>query len=527
MHRTLLLMALVAALMVPFGCSKKDDDGGGGGGGGGFGPSAVAVGSTTAGGLIMTTSDFLTWTEVTGHGITSTIDKVVMVPGHASGRMVIVIDGGVAHDTISYSDDGGATWTAADFGTAAELNLDPEHRTGATGTYDDWDIQEMIFLNATTGYAIGDEDYLIIWTYDAGATWHDLNEYQAAAPTTIAFQELQLNWTTLPASFVPGATVAGDDATAPGAGTIISVNIWDEEIVVEVTAPFVAGDNNVTVGTDIVPITSFTNNIWKYNFAGADSSSAGALVGMEATTGEHTIWMAQDDWYTSSGTTGIWTITTNAPATPDVRTFTVAGPPHSQQYSATVGEDLGENAIYTLFFFDATTGAAATDDGIWITTDGSAWTEVGTSSSSFYGLAYSSDNLMSSGFLYSINQSLSNNEPVRIAVTYTSPTWSFGATPALEVHGTAANVDMWYVDSPMGMFFHDSKIFCFESGDSTGYWGWSQDLNNATFDNTYWTDTSNQYLGGTATNATNEAYQKGVLQPTTAPTGTIYWITKK
>lgn len=529
--KLLLVLFCAMGMLVPFaGCTSDDDDdpvvvvvN--------FGPSAIAVGITTGGSsIIMTSNDFLNWNEQTGSGITVGIEKVVVVPNSSPQRLVAVVDGATGeYDQIWYNDNGGSgAWTQAWYGTslADESYLDPEHQSTGT-TYDDWDIQDMVFLNSTTGYAIGNDDYLLLWTYDAGATWHDLNVYQPSGAATITYQELDINPTTWPADFVPGATITGD---VVGSGTIISVNVYDEEIIVELTTPgtsVFANGENVTV-TSTEAITSVpTDILWKYNFRGAYSTSPRPLFGIEDSTGAHTLWLGQSAGYNISGTAGIWMITTDAPATPAARVVTVVGPQPDQQYGT--GE-IGTEYINSIFFFDANTGAAATDDGIWICANGTDWTMVGSSLDRYEGLAYSQPNLTQSGFLISINQTTTYNEPVRLAVTYTAGTpgtWAFDATPALEVHGTAANVDMWYIDSPSEIFQANGKMFVFESGDGYGYWGWGNNPNATNFNDSRWTDNTEDYEGGTSTNPANAGYQKGVLEGTSAPSGYINWIAKR
>jgi hypothetical protein len=530
MSKNLLWLLLAAAFVMPLGCSSEDDDDTPAPPAP-WGPSAIAVGDDA---LIMVGSFGDMWTNVPAatSGITGTydIDKVVKVPN--SNRLVAIVNDdtstGDHNAEIWYNDAGGeGAWTKAWYGTSATdySYLDAAHRPA--GLWDDFNLTDIVFLNSTEGYAVG-ENYVILRTYDAGATWRDLNTYLAAGAATPAFQQLNLS-TTVAATLVIGATVTGN---VSGSGTILSVNEYDYEVVVSVTAAFTT-DTTATVGAGNNTISSIYPNVtygaWKYQMR-----QGGALFGIEGaagtgTLGAHTLWIGQGGsmWQTS-GISGVWKVVSNTPATAAARTFTITGPDRGDQYAT---GQIGATTLTGLFFFDALTGVATNGDGVWYTITGNDWIQfTGTDGDSYNGFVYSAATTAESGYLYSINESIYDNQPGRVAVTYTAgtpATWSFGTTPtaAWVEHATGANYAQHYLDTT-GMFLSNGKIFEFSKDSwSSGYWAWCGNFSDSTMDNTLWQDTTEQNMGGTLANGDNSAYLKEIFQTGTTPTsGYTRWV---
>lgn len=520
MSKNLLWLLVAAALVVPLGCSSEDDDdtppppap---------WGPSGIAVGDN---GLMMIGSLGGTWTQVTPAtttiAATADLVKVVKVPGHASGRMVAIANRNDTLDSnaeIWYNDGGGnGAWTKATFGTS-DANLDAVHVAGST--YDDWDLTDIMFLNSTEGYAVG-TNYIILYTNDAGATWTDLNDHQPAGDPTILYQLLTLTGN-IPATFVPGATITGTGAPAP-TGTIIAANeYWDELTVMLVgTTQFTNGMTITAPGAATVS-TAANTPVWQY-----PTGTVNCMYGIQGTPGSgtrgvHTLWLGTANQ--TSIPSGVWKIVSNDPATAGARTFTFTGPDLGDQY--TIGQ-VGYYDINSLYFFDTNTGCAATDDGVFYTNStatpaGLTYTQFTASDNDIYfGFVYSAEPNSQSGFLYSISDNTVDNEPGRVAVTYTAGTpgtWSFGATPTWEVHATSANVSQYYVRYP-NMFLNSGKIFVYSTNPwSSGHWGWCGNFTDATLNNTLWQDTYEQYMGGTMANGDNPAYQKEIFGTGSVP----------
>lgn len=483
-----------------------------------FGPSAIAGGDDA---LLMVSGDMLAWTQVlqTESLIQADADitKIVKVPGHASNRLVAIVDNPTLaeNDLIYYNDNGGTgAWTKANFGTGPTdfSYLDAQHRPGAG--QDEWTLNDVFFIDSTTGYAVG-TGWIILWTYDAGATWHDLNVYQGATPATVDFQHIDLG-TSIPAEFVAGATVI-DGAAGTHTGRIISVDEYYDQIVVDVdhATRFLAGDQ-IRVGTGTaINCTIYEDNLWKFNTWNIQCVWATVAAGI------HTVTFGLDN---AADCNGIWHAVSNNAATPDVRTFLFFGAPAAEQYQT---GGIGTYEINGLYFFDALVGVAGTYDGVWYTTDGGLdWTQFAASdNNTYYNFVYSQSTTTTSGYLYCIDTDEYYNNPGRVAVTYTGTAWTLGAT--WEEHADL-NCDMYYVDGSVTAFYHDGKVFMADGSDSSGAWGYCSDPNNAVFNDTFWQDSGQQYMGGdTATNPTNPTYDKGVLDDAAAPSGWINTICKR
>lgn len=520
MSKNLLWLLVVAAFVMPLGCSSEDDDdtppppap---------WGPNAIAVGDD---GLIMTGSLGGTWTQVAPatSTIAATADlvKVVKVPGHSSGRLVAIADRTDTLDSnaeIWWNDAGGnGAWTKATFGTS-DANLDAVHVAGST--YDDWNLTDIMFLNSTEGYAVG-TNYIILYTNDAGTTWTDLNDFHPTGAPTVTYQEVTLT-TNIPATFVPGATITGTGSPAP-TGTIIAANEYWDVLTVQIsgTAQFTAAMTITAPGA--ATVSSVDNlDIWLY-----PTANATALFGLQGTPasgtrGVHTLWIGCGNQ--TSNPAGVWKVVSNDPATAGARTFTFTGPDLGDQYATGL---VGYWPINSIYFFDTNTGCVATDDGVFYTNStatpaGLSYTLFTASDNDQYnGFVYSAESTTQSGFLYSISDNTTDNEPGRVAVTYTAGTpgtWSFGATPAWELHATTANVSQYYVRDP-NMFLNSGKIFLYSINPwSSGHWGWCGNFTDATLNNTLWQDTYEQYMGGTMANGDNPAYQKEIFQTGTVP----------
>jgi hypothetical protein len=163
---------------------------------------------------------------------------------------------------------------------------------------------------------------------------------------------------------------------------------------------------------------------------------------------------------------------------------------------------------------------------VWYTTTGLAWTQFAASDNDgYYGFVYSSENLATTGYLYSMAWITGEELPGRVAVTYSGTAWSFGGTPTWVEHGDTTKYGTNYLNQT-GFFLSGGKIFAFPVDTWTnGPWGWCGNYSDATMDNTLWQDTSEQYMGGTLANGNNSAYQKEIFQTGTTPTtGTVRWI---
>ncbi len=512
MYRNLWLLALVACLFVPFaGCSSDDDDDNPPPPPPPFGPSAIAVGDNA---LIMVSGDMMSWVNVTQ--VESTLPalgdllKVVRVPNHASGRLVVIVDRTDTTDSnaeIWYNDAGGTgAWTKASYG-AVEANLDPRHR--ATGTEDDWGLRDIFFVNSTEGYAVGDYS-VVLRTYDAGATWYDLNAYTPATP--IAGSPVYLDVSNIggTGSFAMGGIVTG--APSGATGTIVSWDSDDFKLIVTLNTAtlFTSAD---TIAQTTPATTADVDGV--YNTWLHDTEYLLSVYAVEAADFSQTIFFGT---YSTNDLDGVWRLTTNTTSGAG-RTFVWNAPPVAQ--SATVGGSTTNG----LFFFNGTTGVAGTDDGVWYTTDGIVWADWAvTTTDDFYSFCYSQSDQASSGYLWSVNGW--SNIPGRVSVTFTAPgTWAFDAVNGWVEHGTAANVDLYYIDGSSSIFLYGSKIFVAE--DSDDEWGWGYDANNAVLNDTMWTDTNEMNLGGTLANGTNEAYDHGFLDAVGAPAGTIRSMCKR
>lgn len=510
MSKNLLWLLVAAAFVMPLGCSSEEDDPAPAPPAP-FGSSALAVGYTSAGtAIVMTTGDMLEWTAVTGTGIPGQPRKVVKVP--TLNRFVTIVNmvGANVNDEIWYNDNGGeGAWTMASYG-ATEANLDARHRE-TTGTDDEWTLNDIFFVDVNTGYAVGDYGILLATT-DGGLTWKDLNLYQATFPVTGAgYQVIDLG-TSIPAAFIPGAGIQNLPA-ATKTGTIISVDPSDSTIVVSTSAAFTTTPaDSIQVGAAGTPvlISSVNNILYRYN-----TWTAYSVYGTSTVAGVHTVYIGVSY---GNNIEGIWRIVTDAPATPAARVFTFTGPIATQ----TGGLGVGGSSVNGLFFFDAITGVAGTNDGVWYTTNGTVWTQFTTTDTDdFYSFGYSNEILANTGHLYSVNGY--TNIPGRVAVTYTAGTpgtWAFDTTAGWIEHATAANVDMWYVDGSSSIFASGSKMFVLD-GYNTGEYGWCPDLNTTLFNDGFWTDTTELSLGGTTANGDNAAYNKGILDGTSAPVGSI------
>jgi hypothetical protein len=531
MSKNLLWLFVIAAFVMPLGCSSDDDDdtppppap---------WGPSAIAVGDDA---LIMVGSFGDTWTNVpvaeSTIPVAGDLRKVVKIPN--SNRLVAIYNPDAANlnASIYYNDNGGTgAWTLATYGTA-NANLDAAHVIGgAGGLYDEWELYDIMFLNSTEGYAVG-SNYIILYTADAGVTWTDLNDFLPTGATTVLYQELTFS-TDVPATFVPGATLTG--ATSATTGVIVAVNEYWDTVTVRVTSTVTTNlfdtTGDVTLPT-AANITSVDNtDIWEY-----PTGTLTALFGLQGTPGTgtrgvHTLWFGTNSQ--TSIPSGIWKVVSNDPTGTAARTFTILGPDLGDQYAT---GKVGYYDINSLYFFDGSTGCAATDDGVFYTNSaathpGLDYTQFAASDNDAYtGFAYSQETTAESGYLYSLSDFDSDNPPGRVAITYTggaTPTWSFGTTPTWVLHGTAANYSMYYMDDGC-MLRAGGKIFVFEAGTSysTGHWGFSDTFTDATMNNTLWTDTYEQYLGGTAANGDNPAYQKNIFATGSVPASGYYrWI---
>ncbi|MHC4779166.1 MAG: WD40/YVTN/BNR-like repeat-containing protein, partial [Planctomycetota bacterium] len=172
--RMLLVLTFALGILIPFaGCTSDDDDDPPPPPPPEFGPSMIAVGDN---GNILVSGNTSTWTVITATGSLATLDldEVVMVPGHASRRLVTFGDDSslTVDAEIWFSDDGGTTWTEA---IITEL-------TGVRAA-SDYDIVDIHFVNALDGYALGTNG-LVLMTVDAGTNWTEMNVWSDPGLTT-------------------------------------------------------------------------------------------------------------------------------------------------------------------------------------------------------------------------------------------------------------------------------------------------------------------------------------------------------
>jgi len=450
-------------------------------------------------------------------GITAgtTITKVVKVPNHGSGRLVVIVDNDAAgqHDEIWWNDSGGSgPWTAALFETTTtEDNLDAEHQEATAGTYSTWELHDIFFVSATEGYAVGSE-HIILRTYDAGATWSDMNSFHDDGLT------VRMSVTGPSGEFAIGETVSntgGSNAT----GTVVS---WDDAgqylVITGITpGPFLAGET-ITGDTSTETATVGTQfDTWMY-----DAYLIQSVFAIEdAASGVQNIWMGVES---SARNEGIWTVLTDGTAGASrVYTWT----------PATVGVQSTFDVydVFAFFMFDATTGVCGTDNGIYTTTDGLAWTHDPVTTFTVGAFAYSSEDLQSSAYLYAIDD-LGDNVPIRMAVTCAGSAWTLDSTNGFVSHaGASGYVGIYYVDGSYSIFYHEDRIFAMDSSTTMGFWCFGENVNvdPASFQTTYWQDTSEEHMGGDDVTPApdNAAYHASILYEATAPAGTIVSMCRK
>jgi hypothetical protein len=430
---------------------------------------------------------------------TGDIMKVVRVPNHANGRLVCIVDRsdtGDTNDEVYWNDAGGSgAWTKGSYGTA-EANLDVEHRTTA-GTYDNFRLYDIFFVSATEGYAVG-SNYIILRTYDAGTTWFDMNVYDSVGTTTLMYS---LYYETHTGDFVLGETVSG--GTSLATATVVSWDPEDEELIVTgiTGGPFTDGET-LTGGTSAA--TTTIDTAYDYLTWLHDTDDLDCVWATETTAGVQTIYFGADY---GNAFEGVWRLVSTATAGVG-RTYTWNFPTATQD-----GTTFDAETVNSLFFFDALTGVAGTDNGIYVTSDGIAWAAMtGSGTDSFYNFAYSNSDLASTGYLYSVNYS---EDPGRVAVTFTAPSTWVIAPAGWVTHGDTTKVDLWYVDESNSIFLYEGKIFFHETYDDD--WAYGFDVNNATFNDTFWQDTGELYIGGDIANGDNPIYGKEVGDAVTTP----------
>lgn len=515
MYKYLLMFALIAALMVPIGCSSEDDDDDPAPAPA-FGPNLIAVGDD---GEILTSGDTQTWTLVTTTGNLATLDmvEVVRVPGHANRRLVTYGDDSAttADSEIWYSDDGGSTWTAATITESA----------GYWTTYT-FDINDMHFMNALEGIAVGTAG-LVLFTADAGATWTELNTWSDSGGTVTAV-ELGINTITgTSGDPIQGTTISQDQ----GGGDTVTADVtcFDDEgtmylvannIVLGGSATGFNTTDNITWGTDGDANVSSVDatDIWHYEI-----DTANCVFGVEtAGTGTATtltIWFANGE---SDDYDGMWKLVSSAADPGTTRTWTWTSPTPAIQASAAVG-DFGYDTAVRFFFFDAMTGVVARQvNGILYTEDGGAtWTYAAgtdintTSISDEYWSEFWYINNGGTGWLYSLEN---DGAFTRVGIIYSAT-----ATPPYQFNIDATND--WENLLPAGTnnsaltYLHNAAVLysnkLYALADNDDDWTYGTTMGSTAFDDDVFSDTMDQYLGGVTANGDNPAYQKDIAVGTT------------
>jgi hypothetical protein len=472
-----------------------------------FGPAAIAVGrdATTSDPLIALTDDMLNWTwvEVADSGITAgaALNRVFFVP--ESGRLVVVADVTGGHDEIWTNDARGTgTWTRADFGTSPtdESYLDAEHRNAATGGYEQWDLKDIFFVDASEGYAVGTHA-IVLRTWDGGDTWHDMNAYFSDGST------VRIVLSSTSGDFEVGETV--DGGTSGASGTVVSWDDFGQTLVVTgvgATA-FQAGEDVTGQTSSAQGTAGAPSNTWLYD----TQALYKVHVFADETAGTHTLWFGADG---AGRLEGLWKLVSDN-ASGASRAFTWNPPTPALQ-----GQFYGID-VHDVQFLDATTGALGSGNGVWTSTDGGAvWTQDPVyNSAAVKAVCYAADP-ETDGYFYAVDAPSAT--PIRLGVTWASGTGYTLDAGGWQAHGDAARVGIsTYTDETDILFRSGDRLYFSESGWSFGPWGWCDTAGDSDFSTPYWQDTDAEFMGGAASGPANPAYQRGALQETGSPSGFI------
>lgn len=504
MSKKLFGLLLVAALVVPLGCSSEDDDDTPAPAA--FGPSLVAVGDN---GNILVSGDCLNWTLITGTGTLTTLDikKVRRIPNHASRRLVLtgIIDAGTTPSEFWYSDDGGSTWTKSTVTVTA----------AAYPT--DWEIVDFMFVNELDGYAVG-LDNLILKTVDAGANWTEMNNFYAtpgAVGTCVEINMGTVGGTALPTQ---GTLVTQTQTAATATGTVVSYDDTNEYIVVDVVSGAFNDTDDLTWTNGTGTMTGWVTatNTYRYRFEDATSMYA-----VETGTGAaaiHTIFFAN---YYGEVYEGPWKIVSSAGVAGAAgRTYTWTTPTPAFQ-AGSVAADFSYDDVHQFFFFDNLTGIAGRDDSgvLWTQDGGTTWTYEATlnsaSGSEYWSeFVYTPNN---GGWLYAIDY---YGEVGRVGILYSAagtPPWTFDTAVG---RGWTLQPNSGYNscqnDDHSGVVMWNGKIYAINQGSGSGYWSYGEPIANSLNTDDVFSNPWDTYKGNTAALGANPIEDKYIQVGTTS-----------